>query len=71
MDLDKFDNVMKTLVDYVFDETTFDDNALNIARFCLMDSLGCAIAASQDKDCINLLNSYRFSKSTMLGLHYY
>ena len=25
MELDKFDNVMKTLVDYAFDETTFDD----------------------------------------------
>lgn len=64
MELDKFDNVMKTLVDYAFDETTFDDDAFNIARLCLMDSLGCAIAASQDKDCINLLNSYRFSKNT-------
>lgn len=64
MDLDKFDNAMKTLVDYAFDETMFDDDAYNIARLCLMDSLGCAIAASQDKDCINLLNSYRFSKNT-------
>jgi len=59
-----FDSVMRKLVDYVFDTTTFDDDAFNMARFCLMDSVGCAIAASEDKNCNRLLNSYRFSQNS-------
>lgn len=58
-----FDAVLVDLVDYAYDKASFDDEALAMARFCLMDSIGCAIAASQDHDCIRLLKGAEFSKS--------
>ncbi|XQM28054.1 hypothetical protein ACNSZF_01245 [Burkholderia gladioli] len=41
----EFDEVMRELVDYAYDQSGFDDETLRLARFCLLDSIGCAIAA--------------------------
>ncbi|WP_037039011.1 MmgE/PrpD family protein, partial [Rahnella aquatilis] len=58
-----FDEVMVDLVDYAYEQTTFDNETLRLARFCLLDSIGCAIAASADHDCQRLMGSAQFSKS--------
>lgn len=58
----KFDEVMCALIDYAYSQEDFNEDALNMARFCLMDSIGCAIAASEDRDCMRLLNSAQLSK---------
>lgn len=60
----EFDEVMRELVDYAYSQTTFDDETLRLARFCLLDSIGCAIAASTDHDCTRLMGSAQFSKSS-------
>ncbi|KWK94591.1 2-methylcitrate dehydratase [Burkholderia ubonensis] len=60
----EFDEVMRELVDYAYGQATFDDETLRLARFCLLDSIGCAIAASTDHDCTRLMGSAQFSKSS-------
>ncbi|AYA06690.1 bifunctional 2-methylcitrate dehydratase/aconitate hydratase [Rahnella aquatilis] len=59
----EFDEVMVELVDYAYERTTFDNETLRLARYCLLDSIGCAIAASADHDCLKLMGSAQFSKS--------
>lgn len=61
----EFDEVMRELVDYAYGRTAFDDETLRLARFCLLDSIGCAIAASTDHDCMRLMGSAQFSKSSL------
>lgn len=60
----EFDKVMTELVDYAYEQTAFDNETLRLARFCLLDSIGCAIAASEDRDCMKLMGSAQFSKSS-------
>lgn len=60
----EFDKIMVELVDYAYEQSTFDDETLRLARFCLLDSVGCAIAASSDRDCLKLMRSAQFSKSS-------
>ncbi|WP_186102108.1 bifunctional 2-methylcitrate dehydratase/aconitate hydratase [Burkholderia gladioli] len=60
----EFDEVMRELVDYAYDQSGFDDETLRLARFCLLDSIGCAIAASTDHDCTRLMAGAQFSKSS-------
>lgn len=60
----EFDKVMVELVDYAYEQSIFDDETLRLARFCLLDSTGCAIAASGDGDCLKLMRSAQFSKSS-------
>lgn len=60
----EFDKIMVELVDYAYEQSTFDDETLRLARFCLLDSVGCAIAASSDDDCLKLMRSAQFSKSS-------
>jgi|GEM_PF-5732894 len=64
MAYEEFDKIMVELVDYAYEQTTFDNEALRLARFCLLDSIGCAIAASGDRDCMRLMGSVQFSKSS-------
>lgn len=59
----EFDKIMTELVDYAYEQTTFDNETLNMACFCLLDSIGCAIAASTDADCSRLMRSVQFSKN--------
>lgn len=61
----KFDEVMCKLVDYAYDQSAFDEETLQLARFCLLDSMGCAIAASTDHDCMRLMGGAQFSKSRL------
>lgn len=60
----EFDQIMTELVDYAYERTTFDEETLRLARYCLLDSMGCAIAASTDRDCMKLMRSAQFSKSS-------
>ncbi|MCD0419727.1 bifunctional 2-methylcitrate dehydratase/aconitate hydratase [Rubrivivax sp. JA1024] len=57
-----FDSIMVDLVDYVYDDTPFNEDALQMARFCLLDSIGCAVLAAGDSDCTNLLVNATFSR---------
>ncbi|MDA8154754.1 MULTISPECIES: bifunctional 2-methylcitrate dehydratase/aconitate hydratase [Acidithiobacillus] len=59
----KFDEVMGALIDYAYSQSSFNEDTLGMARFCLMDSIGCAIAASEDRDCMKLLGSAQLSKN--------
>ncbi|UZH04308.1 bifunctional 2-methylcitrate dehydratase/aconitate hydratase [Pantoea anthophila] len=58
----EFDELLVQLVDYAYEQTTFDDEALRLARYCLLDSIGCAIAASSDSDCMRLMRGAQFSR---------
>ena len=60
----KFDRVMNNLVDYAYEQTTSDNDAIRMAHFCLLESIGCAIAASSDADFSSLMNSVQFSKNS-------
>jgi 2-methylcitrate dehydratase len=60
----EFDKIMIELVDYAYEQATFDNETLRLARFCLLDSIGCAIAASTDSDCSRLMRSVQFSKNS-------
>ncbi|PXZ07727.1 2-methylcitrate dehydratase [Gilliamella apicola] len=60
----KYDKTMVDLVDYAYEQTPFNDETLRMARLCLLDSVGCAIAASTDSDCCRLMKSIQFSKNS-------
>lgn len=49
------DALLATLADYVLDPTPPSDEALDTARWCLLDSLACAIMALQFPACTKLL----------------
>jgi 2-methylcitrate dehydratase len=51
----QFDKEMLILADYVLNTTIKSKEAYKIARYCLMDSLGCAISATNFKECTKLL----------------
>lgn len=59
----EFDKIMIDLVDYAYEQTAFNNETLRMARFCLLDSIGCAIAASTDADCSRLMRSAQFSRN--------
>ncbi len=50
-----FDDVIKTIADYVDSKTINSPLAYETARLCLMDSLGCALLALKFKECTKLL----------------
>jgi 2-methylcitrate dehydratase len=50
-----YDKVLTDIVDYVFDYNIESLTALETARYCLMDSLGCAILALSFPECTKLL----------------
>ncbi|WOX05525.1 bifunctional 2-methylcitrate dehydratase/aconitate hydratase [Microbulbifer pacificus] len=50
-----YDQVIQDIADYVLDYRITSDEALDTARHCLMDSLGCALLALQFPECTKLL----------------
>jgi 2-methylcitrate dehydratase len=50
-----YDSVMTTIADYVLDTTIDSETAYTTARWCLLDSLGCAMSALQFPACTRLL----------------
>lgn len=50
-----FDKEMRVIADYVIDKKIKSKGAYRIARYCLMDSLGCAILSLNFTDCTKLL----------------
>lgn len=47
--------MIRQIADYVVDYRDFSDEALNTARYCLMDSLGCGLEALSYPACTKLL----------------
>lgn len=47
----EFDTVLQQIADYVLNTTSFSDEAYHTARWCLMDSLGCALLALNYPEC--------------------
>ncbi len=50
-----FDPVLAAIADYVQEAVIESREAYAMARLCLMDSLGCALSALDDADCMKLL----------------
>lgn len=50
-----FDSEMNRLVDYVFTEAPFSEEAYQTARYCLMDTLACGVLALNYPECTKLL----------------
>ena len=46
-----YDQVIQDIADYVLDYRVESEEALNTARHCLMDSLGCALLALRFPEC--------------------
>jgi len=49
------DALLKQLTDYAFDYVPDNANAYDTARYCLIDSLGCALRSLDDADCRRVL----------------
>ena len=52
------DQILVKIADYVLDKNIESKEALTIARYCLMDTLGCGLLALTFDDCKNLLGPY-------------
>lgn len=52
------DPVLNKIVDYVYSEQPFSNQAYKIAKFCLWDSISCALASLNEADCLRLLGPY-------------
>lgn len=50
-----FDDVLQKITDYVYCYDIKSDEALNTARYCVMDSLGCAMQALDYPACVKML----------------
>ncbi len=51
----EFDKELVAIADYVMDDSPLTEEAYNTARYCLMDSLGCAFLALRYPECTKLL----------------
>src|SRR3990170_4865712 len=49
------DSLLVDIADYVVDHVIESDEAYNTARYCLMDTLGCAVLALGYPECARLL----------------
>ena len=54
----KSDPLLTTIVDYVYSEKPFSNQAYKVAKLCLWDSLSCALASFNEADCLRLLGPY-------------
>ncbi len=52
------DPLLNTIVDFVYSENSFSDNAYKIAKYCLWDSVSCALSSLNEADCLRLLGPY-------------
>ena len=52
----EYDRVIQDIADYVLEyDPSSSDEAMNIARYCWMDTIGCGLYALQYPACVNLL----------------
>lgn len=54
----QYDRIMVDIADYVLNYTITSDLAFETAKYCLMDSLGCAILALNYPECVKLLGPW-------------
>ncbi|NEW91011.1 hypothetical protein [Rhodopseudomonas sp. BR0M22] len=57
-----------TMVDLIHDDTSFYQDALQMARFCLLVSIGCAVLAAGDSDRTKLPVNATFSSHLERGI---
>src|SRR5688500_5191019 len=50
-----YDSLLIDIADYVCSDVTHSDHAFEIARYCLIDSMACALEALDDATCTRLL----------------
>lgn len=62
-----FDTLMQTLVDHVYSNEPSSPKALELARYALLDSIGCALAALDNAPCQQLLGAARFTLGATNG----
>ena len=53
-----FDEVIKKIIEYVYNKNINSSEAYSTARYCLMDTIGCGLLALNFKDCENLLGPH-------------
>lgn len=54
----QYDNILVKIVDYIYDYKISSDLAFETAKYCLIDSLGCAILALNFSECTKLLGPW-------------
>jgi 2-methylcitrate dehydratase len=52
------DPLLNTIVDYVYSEQPFSNHAYKIAKYCLWDSISCALSSLNEADCLRLIGPY-------------
>ena len=52
------DSLLNTIVDYVYSDKLFSNHAYKIAKYCLWDSVSCALSSLNEEDCLRLLGPY-------------
>ena len=52
------DPLLSTIVDYVYSDKLFSNHAYTIAKYCLWDSVSCALSSLNEEDCLRLLGPY-------------
>lgn len=64
-----YEPLLQELADYVLDYQIKSDEALDTARLCLMDSLGCALLALRVPECARLLGPLASGTQVPCGVH--
>ncbi|WP_258697174.1 bifunctional 2-methylcitrate dehydratase/aconitate hydratase [Pseudomonas sp. B21-015] len=63
----KFDQLMQELVDHVYSNEPSSEQSLELARYALLDSIGCALAALDNEPCKQLLSTMKFTLGASNG----
>ncbi|PWB30085.1 2-methylcitrate dehydratase [Pseudomonas sp. SDI] len=63
MDTREFDSLIQKIVEHIYTPRRSSDGARTMARYALLDSIGCALAALGNPSCCNLLNATTFSQN--------
>ena len=54
----EFDKILREITNYVSEKKYFSEDSLQIASYCLMDSIGCAIQALDYSACKKVLGPF-------------
>ena len=54
----EFDKILRDITNYASEEKHFSEGSLQIASYCLMDSIGCAIQALDYPACKRVLGPF-------------
>src|ERR1700693_2221637 len=62
-----YDDVMEGIADYMCHYRVASDDSIRMAQYCLLDSLGCTIAALSNTGCKRLLGSLQSTGNVANG----